>query len=172
MADIRVADLTLTEFKALIRESVAESITDLLGDPDEGPVLREGLADELRQSLAEVRAGSESLGSVEGRLEVIDIQRPSTFTICDRISGHPVSCHFEKSATSMEKVKGLLGKRVVVRGKILYFSDGIPRAIRDIEAIEDASPEPDLPAAYFGCIPDPDAARDPVAFLRLARGMD
>ena len=60
MTDPRVADLTIGEFKALVRESVAESIADLLGDPDEGLELREDLAEELKKSLAYVRAGGET----------------------------------------------------------------------------------------------------------------
>ena len=51
MADPRVADLSIVEFKALVRESVAESIAELLGDPDEGLSLRDDFAEELRQSL-------------------------------------------------------------------------------------------------------------------------
>ncbi len=57
MADSRVADLTIGEFKTLVRESVAESIAELLGDPDEGLPLRDDFAEELRQSLKEVRDG-------------------------------------------------------------------------------------------------------------------
>ena len=118
-----------------------------------------------------LRAGNESLASVEGRLEAINMHRTSSFTIWDRVTRCPVRCHFEKSPGSVEKVKGLLEKRVIVRGKVRYFFNGIPRSIRDIQGIEDATPNPDLPPAYFGCIPDADAARDPVAFLRSARGM-
>lgn len=60
MADPKVADLTIGEFKTLVRESVAESIAELLRDPDEGLPLRDDFAEELRQSLAEVRAGGET----------------------------------------------------------------------------------------------------------------
>ena len=52
MADPKVADLTIGEFKTLVRESVAELIDELLGDPDEGLSLRGDFAEELRQSLA------------------------------------------------------------------------------------------------------------------------
>jgi hypothetical protein len=60
MADPKVADLTIGEFKTLVRESVAESIAELLGDPDEGLSLRDGFAEELKQSLSEVRDGGET----------------------------------------------------------------------------------------------------------------
>ena len=65
MADPRVADLTIGEFKTLVRESVAESIAELLGDPDEGLLLRDDFAEELRQSLKEVRDGGETSSLAE-----------------------------------------------------------------------------------------------------------
>ena len=65
MADPRVADLTIGEFKTLVRESVAESIAELLGDPDEGLPLRDDFAEELRQSLKEVRDGGETSSLAE-----------------------------------------------------------------------------------------------------------
>ena len=57
MASPRIADLTVNEFKELVRESVVQSITGLLGDPDQGLRLREDFAEELQRSLAEVEAG-------------------------------------------------------------------------------------------------------------------
>ena len=57
MANPTVADLTVTEFKQLIREAVSQSLTELLADPDEGMVLRDDLAEALRNSLKEVQAG-------------------------------------------------------------------------------------------------------------------
>ena len=67
----RIADLTVAEFKELLRETIAQSFVDLLGDPDEGLVLRENLAEELRRSLAEVGAGGQtsSLSEAASRLE-------------------------------------------------------------------------------------------------------
>ena len=38
----RIADLTVAEFKELLREKITQSVAYLLGDPDEG------LAEELR----------------------------------------------------------------------------------------------------------------------------
>ena len=40
MNPARIAELTVVEFKNLVREAVTESFADLLGDPDEGLVLR------------------------------------------------------------------------------------------------------------------------------------
>ena len=71
MASPRIADLTVNEFKELVRESVVQSITGLLGDPDEGLRLREDFAGQLQRSLAEVEAGGRttSLSDVADRLE-------------------------------------------------------------------------------------------------------
>lgn len=57
MAKPTVADLTVPEFKELVREAVSQSLTELLADPDEGMVLRDDFAGALRHSLREVQAG-------------------------------------------------------------------------------------------------------------------
>ena len=71
MASTRIADLTVNEFKQLVRESVVQSITGLLGDPDQGLVLREDFAEELQRSLSQVEAGGRttSLSNVADGLE-------------------------------------------------------------------------------------------------------
>ena len=68
----RIADLTVDEFKDLVRETMMQSFADLLGDPDEGLVLRDDFADELRRSLAEVDTGgrTSSLTEVADRLDL------------------------------------------------------------------------------------------------------
>ena len=137
-------------------------------DHGQAATIQADISDKVERILS---SGNESLAAVEGRLEAINVHNTSTFTIWDRVSGSPVRCYFARSPKSVEHIKSLLEKRVVVRGRVRYFFNGIPRAIRDIEAIEDATPPSDLLPAYFGCIPDADAARDPVAFLRSMRGM-
>lgn len=57
MLDTRVADLTVVEFKALVREVVEETLADLLADPDEGLELTDEIQDALRQSLKAVKEG-------------------------------------------------------------------------------------------------------------------
>lgn len=71
MASPRIADLTVSEFKDLVRESVVQSIIGLLGDPDQGLRLREDFAEELQRSLSEVDSGGRttSLTDVAERLE-------------------------------------------------------------------------------------------------------
>ena len=72
MSQPRIADLTVDEFKDLVRETMMRSFADLLGDPDEGLVLRDDFAEELRRSLAEVDAGgrTSSLTEVADRLDL------------------------------------------------------------------------------------------------------
>lgn len=55
-----VTDLTVDEFRDLVHEVVVQSLTELLADPDEGMVLRDDFAEELRQSLKEVEAGGKT----------------------------------------------------------------------------------------------------------------
>ena len=57
MLDTRVADLTVVEFKALVREVVEETLADLLSDPDDGLGLRDEFRDALRRSLKAVKEG-------------------------------------------------------------------------------------------------------------------
>ena len=65
MADSAVADLTVTEFKELVREAVSQSLTELLADPDEGTVLRDDFAEALTNSLREVQAGGRTMSLSE-----------------------------------------------------------------------------------------------------------
>ena len=54
-----VADLTVDEFKELVREVVAQTILEMFSDPDEGLDLREEMTTVLRRSVAAVQAGGE-----------------------------------------------------------------------------------------------------------------
>ncbi|MYD31539.1 MAG: hypothetical protein F4201_05180 [Nitrospira sp. SB0677_bin_15] len=71
MSHPRIADLTVAEFKELLHETMAQSFAEMLGDPDEGLVLRGDFAEELRRSLAEVKADGQmsSLSDIVNRLE-------------------------------------------------------------------------------------------------------
>ena len=57
MTSPRIGDLTVHEFKELVRESVIQSIAELLGDPGQGLDLRDDLTEDLQRSLAEVAGG-------------------------------------------------------------------------------------------------------------------
>ncbi len=61
MDDSKIADLTVREFKELVREVVIQTIREILGDPDEGLELRDDFAEELKRSLATVEAGGKTM---------------------------------------------------------------------------------------------------------------
>jgi hypothetical protein len=65
MADSKVADLTVQEFKELVREVVIQTLLEMLGDPDEGLELRDDFAAELQRSLATVEAGGKTIPTQE-----------------------------------------------------------------------------------------------------------
>lgn len=117
-------------------------------------------------------AGYWNLASLEGMLDAISVHRTPTFTIWDRVSRAPVRCSVPSHSGIIEDAKRLLGRRVFVKGSVRYFSNGVPRAITEVIEIIDASPDPSLPEASFGSIPDPEATQDPVEFLRKIRGYE
>lgn len=53
----KVADLTIDEFRELVQEVVIQTLSKMMSDPDEGLELRDDFVEELRQSLADVKAG-------------------------------------------------------------------------------------------------------------------
>ena len=60
MAYSSVADLTVDEFKDLIKEVVTQTILEILGDPDEGLELRDEIKERLHRSLATTSAGGKT----------------------------------------------------------------------------------------------------------------
>ena len=119
-----------------------------------------------------ISAGYRSVGSLEGTLDVIDIHKTPVVTVWERVFRTPVRCHIPKGDEWTARVIGLLGKRVTVTGEIQYFSNGKPRAMRDVVKVEDSTPDPYLPRAEYGSIPDARAASDPVEFLESIRGYE
>jgi hypothetical protein len=65
MAYATVADLTVDQFKALMREVVIQTLSEVLGDPDEGLELRDDIKVKIQQSLAAVKAGAEIMPAEE-----------------------------------------------------------------------------------------------------------
>jgi hypothetical protein len=61
MIEPRVADLTVSEFREMVRAIVLQTMLELLGDPDAGLELREEFAESLRRSIAAVQAGGETI---------------------------------------------------------------------------------------------------------------
>ena len=60
MIPSRVADLSVDEFKDMLREIVTETVVELLGDPDAGLELSEEMKANLQRSIAAVQAGGET----------------------------------------------------------------------------------------------------------------
>lgn len=65
MARSTVADLTVDEFKNLIREVVTQTLAEMFGDPDEGLELRDDFTTALQASLASVEAGGRTIPAKE-----------------------------------------------------------------------------------------------------------
>ena len=65
MAHSRVADLSVDELKDIVRETVTQTLREILSDPDEGLELREDFTSELRRSLTAVQAGAETVPAEE-----------------------------------------------------------------------------------------------------------
>jgi len=52
MAHTTIADLTVDELRKLIRETVIQTFSEILGDPDEGLELKDEFKLELQRALA------------------------------------------------------------------------------------------------------------------------
>ncbi len=65
MAYATVADLTVDQFKVLMREVVIQTLSEVLGDPDEGLELRDDIKVKMQQSLAAVKAGTRIIPAEE-----------------------------------------------------------------------------------------------------------
>ncbi len=74
MAEMKIADLTLEEFRALIREAVTESLADLFADPDEGLELREEFEGELKRSVERRIAGHQETESLQDVLVELGLE--------------------------------------------------------------------------------------------------
>jgi hypothetical protein len=68
MAYSTVADLTIDEFKGLVKEVVSQTIIELLGDPDEGLELREEIQERLHRSLTASSLKTKSAQNVAEKL--------------------------------------------------------------------------------------------------------
>ena len=65
MTSPRVADLTVSEFKELCRDTFAQVVEEVLDDPDRGLVLHDEVAKRLERSLADVDAGGTTISHAE-----------------------------------------------------------------------------------------------------------
>jgi hypothetical protein len=58
MLSARVSDLTVDELKALVRETVEQTLAEFLADPDKGLAIRESMKTALQKSNKAVREGA------------------------------------------------------------------------------------------------------------------
>ncbi|MEW5988556.1 MAG: hypothetical protein AB1791_18165 [Chloroflexota bacterium] len=65
MSHLTVADLTLEQFRTLIRETVTQTLLEMFGDPDEGLELRDDFRAKLQQSLAMTQTGGKTIPAAE-----------------------------------------------------------------------------------------------------------
>ena len=156
----------LHKMKGLFRgKDRAKSIVVSVGSR-QAATIRQDIGEKAGRILA---AGYHNIGSLQGTLEAINVHGALTVTIWDRVSRAPVRCNIPRSDKWVSSVKDLLEKRVIVTGTIHYFVNGVPRSISNVVEIADATPDPSLPKAEFGSIPDSEAARAPAEFLRSVR---
>ena len=57
----KVADLTIDEFRELVQEVVIQTLSEMMIDPDEGLELRDDFVEEMKQSIADVKAGGKTV---------------------------------------------------------------------------------------------------------------
>lgn len=120
---------------------------------DDEPVA--SIDEQIEQQANRVLSGGyHNLGSLQGRLDAINVHSSPTATIWDRVSGMPVRWRFPREET--EAVKELLERLIAVTGDIRYFSNGRPRSISNVVAYDEVSEVRFPETAGFGAIPDPE----------------
>lgn len=60
MPGTNISDLTVDEFRSLVRDIVRETLNEILTDPDEGLALQDGLEAALRHSIKAVNEGAQT----------------------------------------------------------------------------------------------------------------
>lgn len=86
------------------------------------------------------------IGTVEGRLEFVDIHGRPTFAIWERMSSVRVECVADVDAISLDDLRRALGRRVAVRGRIRSTKGGQKRRI-DATDLRVFPAEEELPSA-------------------------
>ncbi len=126
--------------------------------------------DRISERVERIQRGTYSvLGSLEGMLDAVNLHGASkTFTIWDRLSGVPVRCAIP-DPDWVPVVRELLQRRVSVMGQVNYYSNGTPYSMSRVRDLQDATPDPTLPKAHFGSIPDLTGGAEPTEYLKSMR---
>lgn len=83
------------------------------------------------------------IGSVEGRLEEVNLHGQATFQVWERLSGTKIHCRVGEDITT-DDLRVALGKRVAVRGRIRQSKTGQKTTI-DVKQLRVFAAEEDLP---------------------------
>ncbi len=74
------------------------------------------------------KARFESVGSVEGVMEMVTVHETAYFRVYDAIQGWGVPCYFRQEA--LDEVRNALGKRVSITGRVRSDRHGKPDAVQ------------------------------------------
>ena len=151
-------------------QRVAVSITtEADSTPLSAPIAT--IRQDIPQKVAPImRGGYSESGFLEGTLEAVNLHAPPSFTIWERVSGLPVRCSFPKRQDWKMRIRELLETPVLVTGQVSYFGNGVPRSMTQIEDVRGITPDPALPKADFGTIPDLTGELGTIEYLRAIRG--
>jgi hypothetical protein len=58
---MKVKDLSLEQFKALVQEAIEEKLAEMLADPDIGLELRDEVSGRLKRSLTAIQGGDKGI---------------------------------------------------------------------------------------------------------------
>lgn len=118
---------------------------------------------------AAVTATRESIGSVVGRLTMINVKGKPHFTVQDERAARPVRCNFEYK--DIEQVKAGLGRRVVAFGLLRRNKAGqvVRVDMRRLRVFPDDSALP-TPDDLAGADPEYGGGLSSVEYIRQVRG--
>jgi predicted nucleic acid-binding protein len=85
------------------------------------------------------------IGTIEALLEAADVHGRMRFAIWDRLTGERIEC-FAGEQITIDDLRGALGRRVGVRGRIRASKIGAKRRV-DVQALRVFAAEEDLPSA-------------------------
>ena len=122
---------------------------DVLMDEEHAATISKTTAENAKKTL---KSGYANLGSIQGRLEALNIHGSPKGTVWDRVTGTPVQFGFARA--DVERIKTLVNRRVLISGMVSYFENGTPRAIADVIDIADVSRKEFADTAGFGSVPD------------------
>jgi hypothetical protein len=116
-----------------------------------------------------LRARYRTIGSVEGRLEMVSIHRRPRFTVYHSRTNKAVRCDF--ASEDLSTVTAALGRRVVVSGVVHSNAKGEPLRV-DVERVAILGREEDLPstASLAGSDPSFTHGMSTEEYIRSIRG--